>query len=111
MNRRQWKKKYFICYDDDKRPIYAGDSVEVMIPYETSTPHQSRVYWNPLDGALIKRHPAHLTLSPDRGKYRSLRSYLNQSKKGVPIWGHPDDTEPKEYRKGYCKKIKSFYEQ
>jgi hypothetical protein len=97
--------KIVICQDDNGNDIFRGDTVEVLIPWETSTPHKSIVYWNPLDGAYIESHPAHLKMNMG-SKHRKLRDYLGQSEnKGVPIYDHPDDEEPKEWRKGFCRKV------
>jgi hypothetical protein len=104
MNNRRFKKLYAICEDDNGKMIYPGDTVEVLIPWETKTPHRSIVKWNPLDGAYIESHPAHLTL--DISKHRKLRDYLWQTGNGVPIYDHPDDEKPSKYVKGYCRKVK-----
>ncbi len=99
------KKKTLICQDDNGNDIFHGDTVEVLIPWETSTSHQSAVYFNPLDGAFIDSHPAHIKMKMG-SNHRRLRDYLNQSEgKGLPIYEHPDDEEPKEWRKGFCKKV------
>lgn len=106
MNIRKYKKLFAICEDDDGKVIYPGDTVEVLIPWETRTPHRSRVCWNPLDGAFVDSHPAHQKMNVG-SKHRNLRDYIGQKDKpGVPIYDHPDDEEPTERRKGYCRKVK-----
>lgn len=51
-------------------------------------------YYNPLDGAFVDAHPAHVSMGIS--KYRPLRNFLNQ-------------TNSFNDNKGYCKKIKFFY--
>jgi hypothetical protein len=106
MNVRQYKKRYAICEDDNGRMIYPGDTVEVHMPWETHNSHQSRVYWNPLDGAYIDAHPGHRKM--DLGsKHRRLRDYIGLAKeKGTPFFDHPDDEEPVVWRKGFCRKVR-----
>ena len=110
MKIRTYKKKYWISKDDDGKMIYAGDTVELWIPYETQKPYQSIVYWDRLHGALVDRHPAHRWM--DRGSnYRRLLEYMNQDKRGFPLYSFDDEgNEICNYRVGYCRKVKSFYE-
>ena len=109
MTIKAYKKKYVICKDDDGKTIYAGDTVEVLIPWETMKPHQSKVYWSALDGAMVESHPAHKILGTGNG-YRHLRDYLNQkNSNGMAIWENEEDTKPKSYVKGFCRKVKNFY--
>jgi len=75
MTIRLYKKRYFICLDDNKKKIYVGDTVEVHLSHETHTPHQSIVYWNMLDGAFIESHPAHKRLG---SSHRDLGNYINK---------------------------------
>lgn len=109
MNKRQYKKAYWICKDDDGKMIYAGDTVELLIPYETSKSYTSIVYWDRLYGALVDKHPAHRWMEGG-SKYRRLSEYLNQDKRGIPVWDHPDDENPSHYKVGFCRKVKNFYE-
>ncbi len=109
MKIRAYKKKYWICKDDDGKTIYAGDTVELWLPYETGKSYQSIVYWDRLHGALVDRHPAHLALGGH--KYRELSGYLNQDKSGYPITSFDEDgNEVVNYRVGYCRKVKNFFE-
>jgi len=108
MNKRQHKKEYWICKVDDGKMIYAGDTVELWLPYETARPYQSVVYWDRLHGALVDRHPSHRWMEGG-GNYRRLSEYLNQDKQGFPLYSFDDDgNETVEYRVGYCKKVKSY---
>ncbi len=94
------------------KTIYAGDTVEVLLPWETHTPHQSKVFWNALDGAFINSHPAHNFLNDGKSKHRSLRDYMFQKDQpGVPMYDHPEDEKPSKRIKGFCRKVKSFYQQ
>ena len=103
MNLRLYKKRYAICKDCQGKMIYWWDLVEVWNPVETRTPHQSRVYWNMLDGAFIEQHPSHQ--KNNKIYHRSLNEYLNQDK--IPLWD--EDGELIGYQLGYVKKVKSFY--
>lgn len=105
MKIKDYKKRYAICKDSLGKMIYWYDLVEVWNPTETRTPHQSRVYWNMLDGAFIDEHPSHAKLHK-KVCHRSLNEYLRQEK--VPLWDHNDD-KLIGYQIGYVKKIKSFY--
>jgi hypothetical protein len=107
MNKRQYKKRYAICEDDNGKMIYAGDTVELWIPMETKNPHQSIVYFNMLDGAYVESSPAHDFMNNGKRGYRKLSGYLNQ--KAIPIYDY--EKEEPEYKKGYCIKVKSFYEE
>jgi hypothetical protein len=91
--KKRWKKLYFITKDDFSNSIYAGDLVELYMPHETKTTWISEVYYNPLDGAFVDAHPAHISMG--LSSYRPLRNFLNQNTFNST--------------KGYCKKIKSFY--
>jgi hypothetical protein len=93
--KKNWKNRYFITKDDFSNKIYAGDVVELYMPFETKTTWQSEVYYNPLDGAFVDAHPAHVQMG--LSKYRKLSNFLNQEINNL------NDT------KGYCKKIKNFY--
>lgn len=107
MNKRQYKKRYAICEDDNGKMIYVGDTVEVWNPIETNKPHQSEVYFNMLDGAYVEAAPVHDFLYGGKRGYRSLSDYLNQETIPIHIYG----VEEPEYKKGYCIKVKSFYEE
>ena len=108
MTIRQYKKEFWIGRDSFGKMIYLNDTVEVWLPWETGTPHQSKVLWNRMDGAFIEAHPAHIRIhgSPH---HRDLRSYLNTEP--VPIWSYEEDEEGiiTGYKQGYVKKVKSFY--
>ena len=82
MTLRQYKKKYFICYDDNKKKIYVGDTVELQISHETNTSYKSIVYWNMLDGAYVDCHPAHKTLN---NKNRKLSDYIKYNSKCIKV--------------------------
>lgn len=109
MNKRQYKKAYWICKDDDGKMIYAGDTVELFIPYETTRSYTAVVHWDRLHGAMVKGHPAHRFLNNGKAGWRPLSGYLNQDKKGFPIYAEGGDETPT-YRVGFCRKVKSFYE-
>lgn len=107
MNKRQYKKKYAICEDDNGKMIYAGDTVELWIPMETKKPHQSIVYFSMLEGAYVEDSPAHDFMNGGKRGYRNLSWYLNQETFPIYTYG----VEEPEYKKGYCIKVKSFYEE
>lgn len=104
MTIRQYKRKYFICKDDNGKMIYAGDTVEVQFPWETKTSHTSVVHWNRIDGAYVDSHPFHVRMNDGRMTHRSLRDYLG---KQPQLLNYHDDTSETKYTK--CVKIKSFY--
>ena len=93
--KKYWKSHYFITKDDFSNKIYAGDTVELYMPFETKSPWQSEVYFNRLDGAFVDAHPAHIAMG--LSTHRSLKDFLNQELNSFSK------------TKGYCKKIKSFY--
>lgn len=93
--KKRWKKSFFITKDDFSNKIYAGDIVELYMPFETKTTWISEVYYNPLDGAFVDSHPAHISMG--LSNHRPLRNFLNQEYSNLT------------QTKGYCKKIKSFY--
>lgn len=105
MTKRQYKKRYAICEDDNGKMIYVGDTVEVWIPVETNKPHQSEVYFNMLDGAYIEDSPVWDFMNDGKRGYRNLSDYIDQ--KEIPIRYH--GLEDPVYKKGYCIKVKSFY--
>lgn len=107
MTIKGYKRKYYICKDDNGKMIYAGDTVEVIDPMETRTPHQSIVYWNRLDGAFIEKHPSHKAMG--MGGHRSLSDYLGKRDRSCWQWNGPDeeDTFIKQFTS--CVKVKSFY--
>ena len=77
MNLRQYKKKFFICLDNNGKKVYKDDSVELHLPHETKSAYQSIVYWNMIDGAFVDSHPVHVNIN--RANYqRGLRDYLNE---------------------------------
>jgi len=100
MNIRHYKKLYYICKDDYGKKIYAGDTVEVRIPYETKSSHESVVYFNMLDGAFIDAHPGHVKMG--LSTHRNLSDYLNKEPMEIML-----DDELTTV-KTYCKKVKSF---
>lgn len=108
MKIQQYKKEYWIGKDSFGKMIYVGDIVEVWLPWETRTPHQSEVLWNRMDGAFIESHPAHIKIN-NSSKHRELRSYLGTS--AILIWNYDKDEEGiiVGYEQGYVKKVKSFY--
>lgn len=101
MNIRYYKKLYYTCKDDYGKKIYVGDTVEVLLPWETKSPHQSVVHFNMLDGAFIDAHPGHVKLG--LSIHRNLRDYLHRE----PIDIMMDDVLTTV--KPYCKKVKSFH--
>jgi hypothetical protein len=108
MTIRNYKKAYWIGKDSFGKMIYAGDTVEVWLPWETGSPHQSKVLWNRLDGAFIEAHPAHNAIHK-KVHHRDLRSYIGTEP--VPIWHYEDDKDEGTitgYKQGYVKKVKSF---
>ena len=108
MTIRHYKKAYWIGRDSFGKMIYAGDTVEVWLPWETGSPHQSKVLWNRLDGAFIEAHPAHNAIHK-KVHHRDLRSYIGTEP--VPIWHYEDDKDEGTitgYEQGYVKKVKSF---
>ena len=108
MTIRHYKKAYWIGRDSFGKMIYDGDTVEVWLPWETGSPHQSKVFWNRMDGAFIESHPAHNAIH-GRVHHRDLRSYLNTEP--VPTWSYEENDEGTivGYKQGYVKKVKSFY--
>jgi hypothetical protein len=101
MNIRHYKKLYYICKDDNGKKIYAGDVVEVRIPWETKTSYQSVVYFNMLDGAFIDAHPGHVKMG--LSTHRSLRDFLDKEAIDIMVDDELTTVKP------YCKKVKSFY--
>ena len=101
MNKRYYKKHFLICKDDQGKNIYAGDTVELFVPMETSTPWQSIVYWDMLHGAWVDSHPTHVNMLGN--KMRTLYPLLNQAAIPIYIYG----VEDPEIKIGYVKKIKS----
>jgi hypothetical protein len=108
MTIRNYKKQFWVGRDSFGKMIYAGDTVEVWLPWETRSPHQSVVIWNRMDGAFIESHPSHNAI---HGKvhHRDLRSYLNTP--AIPVWNYDEDEEGviTGHEQGYVKKVKSFY--
>lgn len=104
MKIRQYKKRFAICKDDNGKIIYAGDTVKLWLPLETSSEHVSKVYFNMLSGALVRCSPAHSFINEGRQSYRGLRDYLNQE----PIPIHEYGSDVPTYKKGFCIKVKSF---
>ena len=88
MTIRNYKKEFWIGKDSYGKMIYAGDTVEVWLPWETGTSHQSKVIWNRLDGAFIESHPSHNAI---HGKvhHRDLRYYLNTPP--IHTWSYEED--------------------
>jgi hypothetical protein len=108
MTIRNYKKAFWIGKDSFGKMIYAGDTVEVWLPWETRSPHQSKVFWNRMDGAFIEAHPAHNKMH-EKVHHRDLRSYLDTEP--LPIWSYDENDEGmiSRYQQGYVKKVKSFY--
>ena len=108
MTIRNYKKAFWIGKDSYGKMIYAGDTVEVWLPWETRSPHQSKVLWNRIDGAFIEAHPAHIKMH-EKVHHRDLRSYLDTEP--LPIWSYDENDEGmiSRYQQGYVKKVKSFY--
>jgi len=100
MNKRQYKKEYFICKDDFGNNIYAGDTVEV-VSHTFNTPFTSVVYYDRLHGAMIKSRPVFIT---DEEKYSHLYHFLGQEPYNV----YNCDDEVAYVKRCYVKKIKSF---
>lgn len=88
-----------ICNDSFGNRIYPGDTVELFIGIETRTAWKSPVYWNMLDGAFVKAHPAHIKMG--LSVYRNLRDFLDKE----DFIGMVDDE--KKIIKTYCKKVKN----
>lgn len=107
MTIKSYKKKYFICKDDNGKMIYAGDTVEVNLPWETKSSYQSIVYWNRLNGALLEPHPTHVKMG--HSNYRKLSDFLGKQehKSWIPTTDEEDDKFDISYTK--CIKVKSFY--
>jgi hypothetical protein len=52
-------KKYMLLgFDLNNKKLYPGDFVEVCVPFSIKSPWCSQIYWHPLSGAYIERHPA-----------------------------------------------------
>lgn len=100
MNKRQYKKEYFICKDDFGKNIYAGDTVE-LCNHTFKNPFTSIVYWDRLHGAMIKEKPIFLN---DKESYTHLYHYLNN--KPYNVYGEGDEITY--IKRVYAKKIKSF---
>jgi hypothetical protein len=101
MNKRQYKKEYFICKDDFGKNIYAGDTVEILTPWTFKTPWTSLVYYDRLHGAMVKGRAIFLD---EEGKFSHLYSYLGNKPISIHTYGEDDPTT----YTPYCKKIKSF---
>jgi len=105
MTIQNYKKKYLIYKDDFGKNIYAGDTVELFCPMEISTKWESLVYWSMLHGAWVDSHPSHKIMFGENSQ-RTLSSMINQQEWNICDF---DSDIPTKY-KGYCKKIKSFYQ-
>jgi hypothetical protein len=106
-NLREYKKKYFICKDDNGETIYMGDIVEVHDPMETKTPYQSKVYWNRVDGAFIDPHPAHKSMG--HNSHRFLRGFIGKQDRSCWVYHGPNDEDSVwKVRTTKCVKVKSF---
>ena len=103
---KQYKLRYFVCKDDFGEKIYAGDTVELSCPCETSTTWTSIVHWNMLDGAFVDSHPAHKAMCLGSGN-RELSGLLKQS----DLLFYYEGSDEPHHEQGYCKKIKSFNEE
>ena len=103
MTIQYYKKKYLICKDDFGKNIYVGDTLELYCPNEISIKWTSIVYWSMLNGAWIES-PTIFYDEPN--PQRPLSSLLHQQELNICDVG---SDIPIKY-KGYCKKIKSFYE-
>lgn len=101
MNKRQYKKEYFICKDDFGKNIYAGDTVEIFTPMSFKKPWVSLVYYDRLHGAMVKSKPIFLS---DKESFSHLYSYLGNEPINIYSYG---EEEPTKYTP-YVKKIKSF---
>ena len=107
MTIKHYKKEYHICRDDDGKMIYAGDLLELQIPWETRTSYQSRVYWDRLHGAYVDAHPSHIKMG--HSNIRGLGDFAN--KQSIKIWEGDDKNgmDIFSYKYTICKKVKSFY--
>jgi hypothetical protein len=105
MNKRQYKKKYYICKDTFGKSIYVGDTVELYCPWEINSKWNSIVYWSMLHGAYVDSHPTHKILQHNPNAQRELYYFLKQD----PFICYDEDDNPTQTKQGYCKKIKSFY--
>ena len=88
-----------ICNDSFGQRIYHGDTVELFIGIEMSTPWKSKVYWNMLDGAFVDSHPGHRKMG--LSVHRTLREFLDRE--DIKISNQDGDIE---VLKTYCKKVK-----
>lgn len=100
MNLRQYKKKYFICKDDNGKMIYAGDTVELFLPCITKIPYQTIVYWNKVDGAFVE--------SFDKKSDIPLRKFLGQQP--YKFWDYGEIENKPKMVNTKCIKVKSFYD-
>lgn len=106
--KKDWKLKYYLGKDSFGNKIYAGDTVELYDPISMSSTWESRIFWNPLDGAFVNSHPSFIKMKMgSRGQ--SLRYFIESYT--IPVYDHPDDEEPAYIQKGYCKLIKPFYQE
>ena len=108
MTIKGYKKKYFICKDDNGKMIYAGDTVEVNLPWETGTSYQSIVYWDRLHGALIEPHPGHKKMGHEN--YRRLSDFLGKQEHKCWLYTEDDEDDKFEIKYTKCIKVKSFYQ-
>jgi hypothetical protein len=92
--------KVYICNDSFGSRINVGDTVELFMGIEMSSPWTSKVYWNMLDGAFVDAHPGHRKMK--LAFHRNLREFIDRE----PIKVEIEDGEIEEL-KTYCKKIKN----
>ena len=102
MTIKQYKKKYYICKDDNGKMIYAGDTVELCHPLEIKSSYQSKVYWNRVDGAFVNPHPTHVKIGIT--SYKTLSGFLG--KQEFKIYYNDDEFNTYQTK---CIKVKSFY--
>jgi len=102
MTIKQYKKKYYICKDDNGKMIYAGDTVELCYPLSIKSSYQSRVYWSRVEGAMVDLHPTSIQLGITG--FKPLSNFLGKSEVKI----YHDNGEFDIYRTK-CVKVKSFY--
>ena len=92
--------KLYICNNSFGSRINVGDTVELFMGVEMSTPWTSKVYWNMLNGAFVDAHPGHVKMK--LAFHRRLGEFINQD----DIETYNENDEPV-ILKTYCKKVKS----
>ena len=70
------RKQIFLGRDDFGKKLYPWDFVQLTCRGEIKSYWISQIYWNPLDGAYVDSHPAHIAMNCGEWKCRELAPFL-----------------------------------